>query len=122
MGLFNRQTSSLRTNRAEMIDRRLKRANWLAFFFAGLLVAACGGGGGGGASPGTVGGAGPQSVALPANPGSVSVGSQLFLKIIAHYADGSTTDVTLQALWQSSNSAVATVDSNTCRVVGVAEG
>jgi 6-phosphogluconolactonase (cycloisomerase 2 family) len=60
----------------------------------------------------------------PANP-SVQVGNRLQLTAIGNFNDGSTTDLTTQTIWSSSNPNVATI-SNTLgsqgHVTGVAEG
>ncbi|HET6818277.1 MAG TPA: Ig-like domain-containing protein [Mycobacteriales bacterium] len=64
--------------------------------------------------------AAPSSVTLsPTNPSVTAGGTQAFVAT-AHYDDGSTTDVTSQATWSSSDPTVATVTAGTA--TGKAQG
>ena len=57
----------------------------------------------------------------PASPSNLAAGFSQNFRVIGTYSDGSTTDVTSQVTWASSNTAVATI-SSTGTVTGVATG
>lgn len=87
-----------------------------------LLLGACGGGGGGGGGDGTPPPNNPpalQSVSVsPATASIIQGAAHSFpFTATARYSDGSTSDVTSQATWDSSNKAHATISA-----AGIATG
>ncbi len=63
-----------------------------------------------------------QTISVTPNPGSVAVGSTVPFTATGHYSDGSTQNITTASTWSSSNTAIATIVSNTGVAKGIAAG
>lgn len=89
---------------------RLARRRWLGATGSAALLAACGGGGGGG----TTATSDQQPIALrfASIDASVAPGQQLYLRVMADRRDGTSEEVTLRAVWASSQPLVASFSSN----------
>ena len=62
------------------------------------------------------------ALAVRATRGLFPVGAKQQIQLIGSFSDGSQQDLSLTANWQSSNTAVATIDSNTGMATGVSGG
>jgi hypothetical protein len=107
--LINRQRRS-----SSMRHRAFK--DWVFAFVAAASMAGCGGGGG-------VTGAAKTLTAVDIEPGSATIAAGIHQQLVAtaRYSDGSSEDVTAQATWSTSVSAVATVAASGT-ATGVAAG
>jgi len=63
-----------------------------------------------------------QTITVTPNPASIFVGSTVAFTATGHYSDGSSKNITTQATWSSSNSAMATVVSTTGVATGITAG
>jgi hypothetical protein len=60
------------------------------------------------------------SVVVTPNPATVGVGGQIQFTATGHFSDGTTKDITTGSTWSSSNTEIATINSETGQATGVA--